>query len=109
LHQVRLLELGNCALSAADRHLVDLHRHGNRGVIAEQNQHFGYTCPAQYLLDLGELRVGELRAAHQRRGESVDGALVRIGELGVGAGKDRVDRFLQEARGLAFANMRLLT
>ena len=57
--------------------------------------------------DLGELRVRQLRAADQRRGEPVDGALVRIGELRVAAGEDRVDRLLREARGLAFADMRL--
>src|SRR5262245_44345870 len=37
----------------------------------------------------------------------MDGALVRVGERGLAAGEDRVDRLLREARGLALADMRL--
>src|SRR5262249_19423002 len=62
---------------------------------------------AEHLLELGEFRVGELGTTDQRCGKPVDRALMRSSELRVLAGEDRVDRRLREARGQAFANMRL--
>jgi hypothetical protein len=56
---------------------VHLHRHRDRGVVAEQHQHLGDRSPA--LSRLSELRVRQLAAADQRR-ELVHGALVRISE-----------------------------
>jgi hypothetical protein len=90
-----------------NRHVVHLHRQRHRGVIAEQHQHLGDAVAAQHVLDLGELRVRKLGAGHERRGEAVHGAFVRVGERGLAAGEDRVDRLLRETGGLAFADMRL--
>jgi hypothetical protein len=74
-----------------DRHLVHLHPERHRGVVADENQHLGDALAAERLLDLGELGVRQFRFADQRRGEAVDEALVRVGELGVGAGQNGVD------------------
>src|SRR5258705_8579157 len=42
-------------LRRRDRHLMHLHRHGDRGVIAQEHQHLGDAGAAERRLDLGEL------------------------------------------------------
>src|SRR6476620_933306 len=90
-----------------NRHLVHLHRQCDRGVVAEQDEHFRDALAAERLFDLREFGVRQLRPAHQRRGKPMDGTFMCIGELRILAGEDRVDGLLREAGGLALADMRL--
>ena len=43
-----------------NRHLVHLHRQCNRGVVAEQDEHFRDALAAQHLFDLGEFGVRQI-------------------------------------------------
>ena len=90
-----------------NRHLVHLHRQCNRGVVAEQDEHFRDALAAEHLFDLREFGVRQLRTAHQRRGKSMDGAFMCIGKLRILAGEDRVHGLLRQAGGLALADMGL--
>src|SRR4051794_11689719 len=88
-------------------HLVHLHRQRDRGVVAEQDEHFRDALAAERLLDPGEFGVRQFRTTHQRGGKPMDGAFMCVGEFRILAGEDRVDGLLRQAGGLALADMRL--
>ena len=83
-----------------------MHLHGERDrrVVPEQNQYFRDSGAAQHRFDLAELRIRQFGTRHQRGGERVDSVLMRVGQLGILAGTDRVDRgFRNPGIGPAFS------
>jgi len=70
---------------------VYLHGQPDRGVVAEQHQHFGNSGATQHGLDLGKVLVRQLDPGDERRGEAVDRAFMRIGKLGIDPAADRFD------------------
>ncbi len=106
-HFSRAVLFGDEAQAGGTRHLVHLHAERDRCVVADQYQHLGDAVAADGPLDLGELGVRQLRAGDQRRGKAVHGALVRIGELGIAAGENRVDDLLRQSHLLAHLDVSL--
>ena len=71
-----------------------MHLHGecDRRVVTKQNQYFrDVRRGSEHRFDLAELRIRQFGTRHQRGGKRVDSALMRVGQLGILAGADRID------------------